>query len=90
MRSATREFQLDEIEPIDQSKIARAILSRVVNVEFLWALTKLAVRSCYFKKLDFFYIFMRNIFTHIAVQGMSWIFFALWRMRLITKIDDNL
>ena len=37
MRSATREFQLDEIEPIDQSKIARAILSRVVNVEFLWA-----------------------------------------------------
>jgi GT2 family glycosyltransferase len=60
------------------------------NVEFLWALTKLAVRSCYFKKLDFFYIFMRNIFTHIAVLGRSWIFFALWRMRLITKIDDNL
>ena len=65
MRSATREFQLDEIEPIDQSKIARAILSRVVNVEFLWAARARnpAMRAIELKR-------MRS--EKILISGFTW------------------
>lgn len=60
------------------------------HIEFLSALIKLSMRSLYFNKFDFFYIFIRNIFTHLAVQVRAWIFFALWRMKLVIKKDDNL
>ena len=59
------------------------------QIEFLYALQKLALRSLIARRLDFFIIFNRNIFTHLAVQCRAGIFFALWRMRLIIRKDEN-
>jgi rhamnosyltransferase len=60
------------------------------HVEFLLTLMKLTIRAFYFTKFDFCYIFVRNIFTHLAVQVRAWFFFTLWRMRLVIKKDENL
>lgn len=59
------------------------------QIEFIYALQKLALRSLIARRLDFFIIFNRNIFTHLAVQCRAGIFFALWRMRLIIRKDAN-